>query len=132
MNRKAFIFMAVLAILGLVSCASTKGVKDTVDWPGVYTGTIPAADAEGINVSLTINKDNTFELKYDYIGKPDSAFTKTGSFKWKTGYIIDLGLTKDSTPSFYQVAEGKLTQLDMAGKPITGEFADMYVLSKVQ
>ena len=133
MNRKAFIFilMAAFAILGLVSCASNKGVKNTVDWPGVYTGTIPAADGEGINVSLKINKDNTFELKYDYIGKPDSAFTKTGSFKWnKTGDTIDLGLTKDSTPSFYQVAEGKLTQLDMAGKPITGDFADMYVLTK--
>ena len=130
MNKKAFIFivMAVLAILGLVSCASNKGAKNSLDLAGLYTGTIPAADGEGINVRLQLNKDNTYELTYEYIGKPDNKFTNTGSFKWNDGDTINLGIAE--TPSYYKVAENKLIQLDMAGKRITGEFADMYVLTK--
>jgi uncharacterized lipoprotein NlpE involved in copper resistance len=111
-------------ILGLSSCLSK-----TIDWAGVYTGTIPAADGEGINVRVKLNKDNTYELTYEYIGKPDNKFTNTGSFKWNnTGDIINLGIAE--TPSYYKVIENKLIQLDMKGKPITGNLADMYVLTK--
>ena len=122
--------MAVLAISGLGSCLSNKGTPQTsLDWAGVYTGTIPAADGEGINVRMKLNKDNTYELTYDYIGKPDNSFTFNGSFKWNdTKDIIHIEIA--DAPSYYKVAENKLIQLDMAGKPITGKFADMYVLTK--
>ena len=126
MNRKAFIIilMAVLAISGLGSCLSK-----TIDWVGVYTGTIPAADGEGINVRMKLNKDNTYELTYDYIGKPEYTFTFNGSFKWNdTKDIINIEIA--DAPSYYKVAKDKLIQLDMEGKPITGSFADMYVLKK--
>jgi len=126
MKREAFFFllMAILAIFGLGSCLSK-----TIDWAGVYTGTIPAADGEGINVRIKLNKDNTYELTYEYIGKPDNTFTFNGSFTWNdTKDIINLGIAE--TPSYYKIGENKLTQLDMAGKPITGQFADMYVLTK--
>ena len=64
MNRKVLMLIAALAIFGLGSCLS----KNSLDWAGVYTGTIPAADVEGINVRMKLNKDNTFELTYEYIG----------------------------------------------------------------
>jgi len=126
-KRKAFfsLFMAVLAISVLGSCRS----KNSLDWAGVYTGTIPAADGEGINVRMKINKDNTYELTYEYIGKPDNSFTFNGSFQWNdTKDIIHIEIA--DAPSYYKIGENKLTQLDMAGKPITGQFADMYVLTK--
>ena len=33
---------------------------------GIYQGTIPAADCPGIDVTLEINKDNTFQSKFVY------------------------------------------------------------------
>jgi len=126
MNKKAFVFilLTALAIFGLGSCLSK-----TIDWAGVYTGTIPAADGEGINVRMKLNKDNTYELTYEYIGKPDNSFTFTGSFKWNdTKDIINIEIA--DAPSYYKIGENKLTQMDMAGKPVTGQFADMYVLNK--
>jgi uncharacterized lipoprotein NlpE involved in copper resistance len=130
MNKKAFVFLLLAVIFGLGSCLSNQGAaKTSLDWAGVYTGTIPAADGEGINIRMKLDKDNTYELKYEYIGKPANSFTNTGSFKWNnTGDIINLGIA--DTPSYYKVAENKLIQLDMEGKPITGNLADMYVLTK--
>jgi uncharacterized lipoprotein NlpE involved in copper resistance len=133
MNRKAFIVMVALAILG--SCLSDRGAVDShnsktnLDWAGVYTGTIPSAGGSGINVRMKLNNDNTYELTYEYIDKPANPFTNTGSFTWNdTGDIINLGIAE--TPSYYKVTENKLIQLDMEGKPITGNLADMYVLKK--
>jgi len=137
MKRKVFIFalMVVLVATGLSSCNKAKGTADvqnpktSLDWAGVYTGTIPAADVSGINVRMQINKDNTYELTYEYLDKPDNTFTFTGAFKWDdTGSVIIIDIA--DAPSFYKVAENKLIQLDMAGNLITGDLADYYVLSK--
>jgi uncharacterized lipoprotein NlpE involved in copper resistance len=137
MNRKAFVFLlvAVLAISGFSSCLSNKGIDDghnsrtSLDWAGVYTGTIPSAGGEGINVRMELNKDNTYALTYEYIGKPVNPFTNTGSFIWDDkGNIINLGIAE--TPSYYIVGQNRLIQLDMEGKPITGNLADNYVLTK--
>jgi uncharacterized lipoprotein NlpE involved in copper resistance len=135
MNRKAFIFLLMAALA--ISCLSNQEAVDgynsrtSLDWTGIYTGTIPAADGPGINVRMKINKDNTYELTYDYIDRSVNPFTFSGSFTWDdTGNIIHIEIA--DAPSYYKVAENKLIQLDMEGKPITGNFADMYVLTKVR
>jgi uncharacterized lipoprotein NlpE involved in copper resistance len=137
MKRKAFfsLVMVVFGISGLSSCLSNSGAVDShnsrnsLDWAGVYTGTIPSASGSGINVSMKLNKDNTYELTYDYIDRPASSFTFTGSFSWdNTGNNIHIEIA--DAPSYYRVGENKLIQLDMEGKLITGNLADMYVLTK--
>ena len=135
--------IVVLAILGLGACSSTQSLdkdnsgsvdihssKTSLNWAGVYSGTIPSASGSGINVLLTLNRDNTFSLSYSYIDKPENSFTNGGTFKWdKTGSIIILKVKK--LPPYYMVGENKLTQLDMSGKIITGELAEDYVLKKL-
>jgi len=136
MNRKAlgFILMAALAISGLDSCRSNQRVdihnsKNSVDWDGVYTGTIPSASGTGINVRLKLNTDQSFELRYEYPDKSDKPFNWAGSFQWDvTGNIITLAVA--DAPPHYKVGENKLIQLDMKGKPISGKLADNYVLKK--
>jgi len=136
MNGKALVFILMaIAIFGLGSCASSKGPVDihnsriSVDWAGVYTGTIPSASGSGINVRLKLNQNDTFELNYEYLDKPENLFTWSGSFKWdNNGEVITLDNV--DAPHYYKVAENKLIQLDMKGKPITGKLADNYVLTK--
>ena len=136
MKRKVFIFalIVILVITGLSACSKTgktagvQNPKTSLDWAGVYTGTIPAADVSGINVRMQINKNNTYELTYEYLDKPNT-FTFNGAFKWDdTGSVIIIDIA--DAPSFYKVAENKLIQLDMKGNPITGDLADNYVLMK--
>ena len=141
MNRKEIIVFVLVvvavavAVAVSVSCRSNQKIADThdskisLDWEGVYTGTIPAADVDGINVRMQLKKDNTYELTYDYIGKPEAAFTFTGSFRWDdTGNVITIEIA--DAPSHYKVEENRLIQLDMEGNLITGDLADNYVLQK--
>jgi len=130
-----FTLMAAIAIIGLGSCLSNRGVADihnskiSIDWDGVYTGTIPSASGTGINARLKLNKDQSFELRYEYLDRSDNLFNWTGSFKWDdTGNVITLDVT--DVPPHYKVGENKLFQLDMKGKPISGKMADDYVLKK--
>lgn len=65
-----------------------------------------------------------------YQGKEEGQnnFEDTGKYTWNNdGSVITLG----SDPSEqYQVGENTLYALDMNGKRITGDLADMYILKK--
>jgi uncharacterized lipoprotein NlpE involved in copper resistance len=137
MKRKniIYVFMAALVVSVLVSCLSNQPVDNarnsgnSLDWEGVYTGTIPSASGPGINVRLKLNTDQSFELSYDYIDRSDSPVNWTGSFKWnENGSVIILDIV--NAPPYYKPAENGLIQLDMSGEIITGTLADNYVLKK--
>ena len=129
-----YILLVLLSITLLGSCVSNKaGNANTpefgLDWVGVYSGVIPAADGPGIEVQITLNSDRTFTVQYKYIDRIDSTFIHEGKFTWnKTGEIIVLDI--ENIPPYYKVGENKLIQLDMQGKEIIGALADHYVLKK--
>ena len=136
MNKKTILvsfLAAILIISGLGSCATIDDAhnsKNSLDWAGVYTGTIPSASGTGINVRLRLNTDQSFILQHEYLDRPNSQYNYTGSFKWdKKGNVIILTVKKE-VPPYYKVVENALIQLDMKGKPITGDLADDYVLRK--
>ncbi|MDR0564392.1 MAG: copper resistance protein NlpE [Azoarcus sp.] len=103
--------------------------RNSLDWAGVYAGTIPAASGLGIDVTITLRNDSTYTVQYHYIDKQDGDFATDGVFQWdEEGGAITLD-AKD-IPPHYQVGENQLIQLDMEGNPITGELAEHYVLKK--
>ena len=104
--------------------------KNSLDWAGVYTGVIPCADCEGINVRMTLNNDKTYQISYQYVGISDEPFLFSGNFTWDdSGNTVILD--SNDLPSKYKVVENKLIQLSFAdGSEITGELADNYVLTK--
>lgn len=105
--------------------------KNALDWDGTYKGIVPCADCEGIETTLVLGKELTYTLKTKYLGKSDAkVFEEKGKFSWdKSGQIITLDGIKDA-PNKYFVGENKIIQLDMNGKEITGEHADLYMLKK--
>lgn len=103
--------------------------KNSLEWYGSYTGVIPCADCPGINIQITLNEDETYQLSYQYIDSKSTPESFSGKFTWdETGNTITLDI-KD-IPPYYKVGENKLIQLDMEGNPITGELADNYILTK--
>jgi len=109
--------------------------RNSLTWWGVYEGTIPSTSGSGINVRITLNRDYTFEISYEYLGRDNGLFVASGTFRWDdAGRTITLESRGDSPfryPPRYQVGEMFLRQLDIYGNPIEGELWEHYVLQKV-
>lgn len=115
----------------IVTTVDVHNSQNSLDWSGTYKGITPCADCEGIETEIVLNSDLTFVIKTKYLGKGDGkVFAETGSFVWdKTGKNIRLQVSV-GRPSQYKVGENRLIQLNMEGKPITGDLAEKYVLTK--
>ncbi len=109
--------------------APASYAKVSLDWEGLYVGTLPCADCEGIETKLRINYDNSFELKERYIGKSNRDFTSEGTFRWNNAGNTVI-LDSFDQPRSYFVAENYLLHLDTEGNRIEGELAQYYVLTK--
>lgn len=104
--------------------------SNSLDWAGTYAGVIPCADCAGIELTIKLTSGGGYVVQGEYIGKPDSYFTKSGSFSWnENGNEITLVGIEDGAKR-YLVQENKLVQLDLAGKKITGNLAAKYILNK--
>ena len=70
----------ILISLIMLSCNSTKNTKQQVpdehnsqnalDWNGIYRGTLPGADCEGILTTITLQKDMLYavcRLRIQYV-----------------------------------------------------------------
>jgi copper homeostasis protein (lipoprotein) len=143
MNKPATLALGLIMLMSACSPVdqgqtATPAVPDpahnsmnSVDWDGVYHGTVPCADCEGISTVLTLARDLTFTLETVYLGKSDAAFQEKGTFSWtEDGSTVILDLDVELQPTRYHVGENRLTQLDLSGNRITGELADSYVLLK--
>lgn len=101
--------------------------ENSLDYDGTYTGTFPAADCPGINMTLTIKKDKTFELISEYIDRQDATFKEYGTYSVE-GNIMTLINGEDK--QHYKVGENTLTALNQDKQAITRELADHYILHK--
>lgn len=106
--------------------ADMHNAQNSLDYQGTYKGTFPAADCPGINIVLTLNKDNTYQMTMDYIDR-NSTFDEKGTYKVDGNMLT---LSGDDGEQYYKVEENRLVRLDADKQPITGELANMYILRK--
>ncbi|PWT74820.1 MAG: hypothetical protein C5B59_10240 [Bacteroidetes bacterium] len=142
--RKKLILMVFPVIITVLSACQSPNSQDTsvtthhnsmlsLDWAGAYHGVLPCADCEGLQTMIQLNKDSTFNMETQYVGRSPDVTKTQGTFSWdETGNIVALQSSdKNSRPTFYHVGEGRLIQLDADKKSITGNLADKYVLTKL-
>jgi uncharacterized lipoprotein NlpE involved in copper resistance len=103
--------------------------RNSLDWNGIYHGTLPCADCEGIHTIIELNQDNTYKLTQEYLNK-NTKTEETGNFNWSNDGGTISFKTKDNSKFSYKVGEGRLIQLDQEGKEITGALAENYILKK--
>lgn len=145
---KKYIVVAV-AVLMMFSCGGNKqtdniqandteavvapdmhNAENSLDYWGIYEGTLPAADCPGIKTTLTLNKDNTFTLHSEFIDRENAIFDERGSFTLD-GNILTLK-QDNGTNSYYKVEEGQIRMLDGNKQPINGPIAEHYVLKQTK
>ena len=106
---------------------SAHNSQNSLDWSGTYRGTLPCADCPGIQYVLTLNADNTYELKTEYLESDAPVSADSGTFAWdKSGNKITLANREEK----FQVGENQLFHLDMEGNRMTGNLAEHYILTK--
>jgi len=106
--------------------------RNSLDWPGVYTGTVPCADCEGIATTIRLNAEGSYERELLYLGKSDTPTRDTGMFSWDdSGSIVTLQPTQGEV-QLYQVGENRLFHLDRTGNRISGDLSARYVLMRAQ
>ncbi|MHC1777781.1 MAG: copper resistance protein NlpE N-terminal domain-containing protein [Lentimicrobium sp.] len=141
--KKIVLLLAIALPVMITGCKTQKSApaapkkivigdnsKVSLDWPGVYTGTLPCADCEGIATTITLNKDLTYKISTVYKGKTIKFYESDGRFTWNEAGSTVILEGIPNAPNQYLVAENKLIQLDMEGKRITGALADKYILNK--
>ena len=132
--------IAVLILsLSICACTTPKSSVNTIhdshnsqnslDWEGVYTGTIPCADCEGIRTMINLSKDLTYVMETKYLGRSEEIFKSKGTFSWdKSGSIIII--SGESGKQKYRVGENQLFVLDTDGNRISGNLEKNYILKK--
>ena len=100
-------------------------------WSGVFQGFLPCDDCKGIKTSLALNKNNTYILITQYVGKSDREIVEKGTFTFgNQDNTIVLTPRKNPQTRHYFIGENTLTQLDSEGNHIVGDSGDRYVLRK--
>lgn len=146
MNFTRFLFAVFFfsSIMILYSCSSSNNKKSTdtqtpdhhtaqnaLDWQGTYSGNLPCADCDYIVTELTLNEDQTYVLTTQHV-KGDQTISDTlrGRFNWNISTINLEGIPQGERSSEFKVEEDQVRYLDMDGKPVTGDLAQRYVLTK--
>lgn len=130
------LFIAVFSVYNPV-CAETAETNDahhaqnSPDWPGIYNGFTPCADCNGVKTSLALNKNNTYILITQYVGKSPREFVEKGKYtSGDKSDVIVLTPRNSTTTKYYLVGEDTLTQLDDNGDRISGAEANRYTLRR--
>ncbi|PIE62084.1 MAG: hypothetical protein CSA25_06920 [Desulfobacter postgatei] len=115
-----------LCLLFVFSACQFNNTAVTVDYAGVYKGTLPCADCGGIESKLTLNKDQRFIYERTYIGK-DGRFTDTGRYTVNEKILT---IQENNTPVHFFIGERDLLFLNNDLKPAQGVLAPYYTLKK--
>jgi copper homeostasis protein (lipoprotein) len=139
--KTTYSLLIIVVILLIAACKISKvrpaapipdshTSQNSLDWEGLYTGSMPCTDCAGIHTKIELQRDLTFRLETRYLGKSGEPEVIKGTFTWnKKGNTIILdGTDKSKVPSYYFVDENKLTQLGINGEKVTGKDADRYNL----
>ncbi len=150
MKKQLIWLFAAVFMMTIVSCGSSETETDepttigaapdlegaegtasvSLDWAGTYEGVVPCADCSGIQTTLVLSADKSYNLTVSYLGKGDGKPTSVhGGWSWKTGNIVMLN-GENFGPDQFFVSEGYVEQLDLEGNKITGDLADKYILKK--
>lgn len=112
--------------------ATGDNSQNALDWQGTYQGTLPCADCYGIKMSLTLNRDNSYSMTEEYLGKSKKVFDRSGKFEWSDDGG-SISIQDGDSKYFFKVGENQLFKLSLEDrKVIEGKLADQYILHKTE
>lgn len=98
---------------------SAHNSQNSLDWSGIYAGTMPCDDCDGIKTKIELNQDLSYTKTVQHLEKSEPEETTSGTFSWdKSGNTISLNGAKKSS---YKVGETILIPLDANGNQLSNK-----------
>ena len=95
---------------------------------GTFYGTLPCADCPGIRYELTLNDDETYVERSEYLER-SVVRVDSGTYHVQQDTVIQMLGPSGNEVNRWAVTNGNLLMLDQSGAPVTGGLAKQYVLS---
>ncbi len=112
---------------GFTSDSISKVANTPVFW-GVYEGVLPPLDGSAINILLTINQNNTYHERLDYIDRNNQIENRDGHYTVEEDMLVLYPDKGDK--EYYRIEQDQLRKLNDQAQPVTGLLEDRYVLTK--
>lgn len=132
------LFIAAMTLTAMTQCSKkTSGTVTATqetgqsenDLAGIYTGVLPCADCPGIETTITVHPDNSYEIAQVYTEKDSVPFISSGLIK--KGEQENTWVFKSRyNETFYQYEDSALRMLDRSQKEIDGLLEQHYILKK--
>ena len=103
---------------------------DSTAWIGMYNGSTPCADCIGVKTTLALNKNNSYILITQFLGKSEREYVEKGKIVWINPHNLQLTSKDGKVNHRYLLGDNSLTQLDDQGNRINGKQAERYVLRR--
>ena len=103
---------------------------DSTAWIGMYNGSTPCVDCIGVKTTLALNKNNSYIMITQFLGKSEREYVEKGKIIWSDAHNIQLTSKEGKLSNRYLLGDNTLTQLDEQGKAFTGKQAERYVLRR--
>ena len=99
------------------------------DMTGIYTGVLPCADCPGIETTITVHSDNSYEIAQVYTDKDSVPYISSGLIE--EGEKENIWVFKSRYHEvFYQNEDSALRMLNLSQKETEGQPEQNYVLKK--
>lgn len=125
--------LLLVSVLLISACGTSKKSTSSITkiesnaLNGVFFGTIPCADCEGIEYIIAFNEDFTYNTKSVYLGKSEKPLETSGNYTIEDEIIK---LLNDDEGMRYFIETGKNLQiLDRNREEIAGSLAHKYILN---
>ncbi|GAA4303325.1 copper resistance protein NlpE N-terminal domain-containing protein [Compostibacter hankyongensis] len=112
----------------------SAAVGEAADDFDSYSGVLPCADCDGVETTVNLYPDATYEVHILYYGRASKGpgsneFSEKGSWTRSGDTIVLKGLK--NAPGKYLLSDSSLIQLDQAGRKVEGPLAGKYVLKQI-
>ena len=123
---------SLVLTLAAAAHAAPHNAKNSLDWQGLYVGTLPCASCPGIYTEVQLLGKRSYRLSVSAEHKGEySTRVQRGRFAWNAGGgSIRMG--QGSEQRQFLVQENALEQLAQNGSRITGNLASHYRLAKAE